>query len=281
MSFMFIGRNAISNVDFYVLDALDNVVNADAPPVATFYSFASNTQIFARTTTQVDVGLYRVVMSSVETSVPGLWYYIFTYTLGGIPQQYRVDVEIPSSSSTLYDKLSDNYRAVVDDTWLFFEDLFDSAIGGPHLKEYAQSSFGREKVAQLLKAGLGRLNTVAQPHSQYSLDANDFPFTEWGPVLVQATKVEVIKHLMRSYVEQPAADGVSAARLDRRDYLDRWRTIMDIESTDLKEQLETFKISAAMSGLRPSALVSGGLFGSIPPLNSPARRPRNMPYYIR
>jgi hypothetical protein len=280
--FRFIGRYSIANVDFKVVNASGVEVAADAPPVAEFRNYATGVQAWSRATTLLTApGTYRVVISSVETALPGLFYIMFPHTISGVAQTWRVDIEIPSTQSTTYDALSDGYRGIVDNVWESFTDMFDSAVGGPHLMMYSQSNFGRERVAQLMRSALGRMNTVSQPHQSYTIDGSaDFPFIEWGPLLEQATLVEVIKHLMRSYVEQPDAQGVTVARLDRRDYLQRWQSILDIEQKELDDGLSVFKMASMNLG-RGSILVSGGAYGNLTPYSNPARRPRNLPGFVR
>lgn len=136
---------------------------------------------------------------------------------------------------------------------------------------YAQSQFGRERVAQLLSQAMNILNTTSQPYQSYSTDPDSgFPFAEWGGLLTQATYIEVIKHLMRSYVEQADVQGVSLARLDRRDYLQRWETILRMEMDTFTPMLAIYKMAAMNLG-RSSILVGGGVFGNYGPTMNPAR----------
>lgn len=282
-SFRFISRFSITNLDFVVINDLGNQVAADSPPTATFRNYSTGAQVWQRATTLVaPPGTYRVTVSSSESSNPGLFYIDWTYAIGSVAQAYRTDIEIPATTSSLYASLSDGYQAVVDYSWARFEDLFDSDIGGPHLKMYAQSNFGRERVAQLMRTALNNLNSASQPHSTYSIDSTGtaFPFAEWGGILEQATTVEIIKHLMRSYVEQPEPQGVTPARLDRRDYLQRWREILDVETEEYKRQLSVFKMAQMNLG-RGSILVAGGIYGNVPAYNNPAVRPRSMPSWVR
>lgn len=282
-NFRFISRYSISNLDFVVIDSSGVAINADAAPVASFKTYASGTSVWSRATTLIQSpGVYRLTVSSTESANPGLFYVQWDYTIATVAQQYRTDIEIPSSSSPLYSTLSDGYQAVVDYAWQRFEDLFDSSVGGPHLLMYAQSNFGRERVAQLMRTALNNLNSAAQPHSTFSVEdgGQEFPHAEWGGILEQGTTVEIIKHLMRSYVEQPEAVGVTPARLDRRDYLSRWREILDVETEEYKRQLAVFKMAQMNLG-RGSILVSGGIYGRIPASSNPAQRPRNLPTWVR
>lgn len=279
--FQFVGRYSIQNVDFTVIDSMGAVANADAAPTVGLYNYATGALVVSRPSVQVtNPGVYRITLSSVETSNPGLWYLLWSYNFATVAQQYRTNIEIPSSTSKLYDTLSDGYRSIVDGVWMRFEDGFDSNVGGPHLQMYAQANFGHERVAQLMGIALKRINTASQPHTTYAMSAGtDFPFTEWGGILEQATAIEAIKHLMRSYVEQPAADGVNVARLDRRDYLSRWGEILEIEEKQFEDALAVFKLAQMNLG-RGSVLVSGGLYGSLHPTN-PTRRPRYLSGWVR
>lgn len=274
-NFLFVGRFSISNVDFTVTNDQNTIVDADTVPTIEFRNYATNALIWTRASTHVSTGVYRARLSSVETGNPGLYFILWQYILGGIPEQFRTDIEVPSSTSTAYNSLSDNARTVVDTVWRMFEDLFDSPLGGPHLANYAQTSFGRETVARLLEHAMGWLNTTSQPHQTYSIAQDDFPFAEWGGLLIRALYIEVIKHLMRSYVEQPDAQGVSPARLDRRDYMSRWQTMLELEQEEIKPMLTTYKMAAMNLG-RMSILTGGGVYGGFGPSMLPAR-PRMMP----
>lgn len=275
--FLFVARNSISNADLTVVDSLGVVVNSDGDTAtAQLVTYATSTVVFTRTCSKVATGVYRVTMSSVETATAGLYKLSFVYTLGGVPQVYSVDVEIPDATAPVYEALSDGMKNVVASVWMRFEDLFDSDIGGPHLRMYAQAKFGRERVAQLMRVAIERLNTVAQPHQSFDLYApSEFPYSQWGGLLAHATYIEVIKHLMRSYVEQPSAENVSSARLDRRDYLQRWEQVLQLETADLKAELDIFKMSA-MSLSSPAIQVAGGVYGNLW-RTTPVTRPRHRP----
>lgn len=88
--------------------------------------------------------------------------------------------------------------------------------------------------------------------------------------------IEALKHLIRSYVEQPEAVGVNVARMDRRDYMSRWQQVLEMEIEDFKGQMDVFKMAHMGLG-RPRVLVSGGVYGNFGPTRLPgsaAARPR-------
>lgn len=251
-----------------IQDAIESnsAVIPDTPP----------TTIFTRAATRVAVGLYEVPLDSSDTSVPGDYTVQWQYTIDGNPEQYLSFIQI-GASNPAYDNLPPEMKTVVDDVWIRFADLFDSPLGGPNLQTYFQSHFSRGRVAQLLKVAVGLLNTTAQPFQTYSIDMpGQFPVAQWGSLLEQALYVEVLKHLVRSYVEQPMFMGGNVTRLDRRDYMDRWKMVLDDERQTLKGQLDIFKISNMGLG-KPRVLVSGGVYGRYGPTRfagSVAARPR-------
>ena len=144
---------------------------------------------------------------------------------------------------------------------------------------YFQNNFGRDRISNpLLRIAVGRLNTMAQPMMTYTIEANQkpFPLDQWGPLLETTLYVETLKHLVRSYVEQPQFIGGQVTRLDRRDYMDRWASIQRDEEAMLERQLDVFKITHIGLG-RPRVLASGGVYGRYGPTRitgSVAARPR-------
>lgn len=238
---------------------------------------ATGTEVFERQATREGTGLYETSLTGEESGTVGNFRVEWSYSIGGVAETYTTYIAVGEVSPT-YDRLTPGLKAVVDSVWMRFADLFDSPYGGPNLQTYFQSHFGRERIAQLMRIGAGRLNTMAQPHQTLTVDGPtpNFPLDAWGPMLETATYIEVLKHLRRSYVEQPAFVGGNVTRLDRRDYLDRWGQILDDEEGMFKGQLDTFKIS--MMGLgKPKVLVSGGVYGRYGPTRfagSVAARPR-------
>lgn len=247
--------------------------------IVTLVNETAGTTVFSRPATHMGTGLYETQLTSAETSIPGNYRVDWTYALDGISEVYSTFIEV-GANSPAFDRLDPGMKALVEDCWIRFADLFDSPDGGPNLMTYFQTNFSRERLAQLLRFAMGRLNTAAQPHQTYSLEQNEgqgqFPIQSWGPLLEQALYVECLKHLVRSYVEQPMFVGGSVTRLDRRDYMDRWMSVLNMEEGLLTKQLEVFKISNMGLG-RPRVLVSGGVFGRFGPTRfagSVAARPR-------
>jgi hypothetical protein len=227
---------------------------------------------FVRTADHTGTGQYQVQLSPDDTAVLGNYIATWTYQLSGVLKIFNAYFGI-GGAEPAYDSLAPDLKQVVDNVWIRFADLFDSPSGGPNLQTYFQTNWNRGRIAQLMGFGVGYLNTMAQPYSTYT--ATSFPVAQWGSLLEQATLVEALKHLRRSYVEQPEYQGSSISRLDRRDYLQRWEDVLADEQVLLKQQVDVFKISQMMLG-KPAILVSGGVFGRYAPSTLPgtAGRPR-------
>lgn len=241
---------------------------------------ADNFTVFDRAADHVSTGTYSVTLSSDETSTVGPFRVDFLYSINGTPETYSVYLTV-GASDPFYDSLDPGFKSMIESVYIRFADLFDSPAGGPHLQTYFQSHFGRGRMAQLIRIAIGRLNTIAQPRTTYTLEGpGAFPFAQWGPLLEQALYVETIKHLIRSYVEQPemlVSQGIS--RADRRDYMQRWQAVLEMETDDLQRALDIFKMQHMGLG-RPRVLVAGGIFGQIaatPPTGAWEGRPRFYP----
>jgi 5-hydroxyisourate hydrolase-like protein (transthyretin family) len=223
---------------------------------------ADSVVILDRAATRADTGRYEITLSSAESQTSGNYTLRWSYTVATVPRFEDTVIEI-GRAEPFYDNLVPEMRALVDGAWMRFEDLFDSPFGGPNLQTYFQTRFDRGSAAKLLRVAVGILNTAAQPYQSFTIDGDGgaaFPVAQWGALLEQALYVEMIKHLRRSYTEQPIIQGSNVTRLDRRDYFDRWGIVLADEQAQLKSQLDTFKIRAMMLG-RPVVRVSGGVYG--------------------
>lgn len=136
-----------------------------------------------------DTGTYEFALTSAETAVPGLYLVYWDYRVGGTPQTQETYYEVGQRAPD-YDALPTKAKSVVENVYWRFADLFDSPIGGPHLQVYVQTNFGRQRLAQALRASLNRLNVWAQPIMTYSFDGShggkEYPYDQWGGVLEQA-----------------------------------------------------------------------------------------------
>lgn len=230
----------------------------------------TNTQVFLRDVAgggiiHPEEGAYVVTLTSEDTNAVGAFRLDWSYSIDGTPETYAIYLAI-GASSPVYDSLDPGFQGIIESVYARFADLFDSPLGGPHLATYFQSNFGRGRMAQLLRVAVNRLNTISQPFMSYSVDGPKvFPFAQWGGLLEQALYIETIKHFIRSFTEMPEwALGQGVSRADRRDYMQRWQAVLDMEAPDLKEMMDVFKI-AHMGLSRPRVLVAGGVFGQMAP----------------
>jgi len=178
-----------------------------------------------------------------DTDITGVYVWIAQFTLtSGEKRSYRDEFVVQDlllvPSVTQDDKIADQ-------VWLRLEDCFDSREGGPHLRDVTRAYFDKSKLHHFIREGLVYINnyppitqadvswfTTDVPTTDPAILAIDPTATETDPdqiVLVQATLLATIKHLMRSYVEQPNVVGANIQWMDRRDYLQRWQTIYQIE----------------------------------------------------
>lgn len=268
-------------VDVVGLKILQNQVPVDADNGVTLTMVSENSgnEVFSRLADHNATGDYSCTFNSVETSIPGTYTLMWVYLLAGQNEYYESGIEI-GPASPAYDPLVPEMKALVEGVVIRLADTIDSPGGGPNLTTYVQSKFGRGRIAELMRIALGRMNTMAQPYQSYTVDGDGgatFPYAQWGPLLESMTWAETLRHLIRSYTEQPQFIGSgNISRLDRRDYIDRWRQNLLDEESILKSQLDVFKISQMGLG-KPAVLISGGVYGRYGPTRmagSVAARPR-------
>lgn len=127
----------------------------------------------------------------------------------------------------------------IDMAWMFLEDCFDSDLGGPYLRDVTLANFDKKKMALLAPNALFTIG-IKPPATTYTID--NFPYTTAMPLLAKGLLIESVKHLMRSYTEQPLVTGAGQiSYFDRRDYLTRWQTIYTLEMEEFKHWLALFK----------------------------------------
>lgn len=177
-----------------------------------------------------DTGQYRVVAK-------------FTFTDGRI-QSTRSDFEVfdpfsppePADWTVLTEdeKLTAMENLIMDRVWERFEDLFDSEDGGPWMRDMTLAVFGPQKIKDFIPEAIFDIN-VYNPPTHFTIDKFALPVASTNLtnpdlfLLVQGTMVAAIRHLMRTYTEQPLPQGGQVTYEDRRDYLQRWGTMYQIE----------------------------------------------------
>jgi hypothetical protein len=271
--FFYVGRYTIQEMTYVTRGPDGQPVPPDLNPQVSMHTYSDGVELFSRMADPgTFVGEWIFTISSVESSTPGIYYLLWNWLLDGVPQIYRQDLEVPNEPSVAYQALSPEARHIVDRIWVRLADLFDSALGGPHLQEYAQTNFGRDRIAQLMQLAMNRITSRLQQPQQWNLYVDEgYPYAEWSGLLEQSLWIETLKHLHRSYIEQPTPQGVPVARLDRTEYYRRWAEVISLETGEFNEMLDVFKLSLMGLG-NVAVIVAGGVFGKMqPPLNMPAR----------
>lgn len=178
--------------------------------------------------------------------------------------------------STHYDALDERGRHVVDLVCDMFGDLFDNDEFGPFIGEF--TNYSKDRVAQLMEPALGNLMLMVKMGG-LKWTPTTFPYGNGtaSSALQLSLTCEVIRHLIRSYVEIPDTGRVSAPDIVRRDYLNRWQGILadyDNRLKDAGKKLEAEMYdSEASAGHYTKVLVDyPSMAGSYIPFNT-AERP--------
>jgi hypothetical protein len=201
----------------------------------------------------VDVENTNVAVPFYQTDEAGAYHAQVTFLMeDNVRRSSILNFEVVDPLETTGEATNDVDR-VVDRAWMKLEDLFDSQLGGPHVRDRTLQHFDREKLKRLLPDAFYGINNFYQPATSYNEES--FNFEGHGPLLAQALLVESIMHLIRSYVEQPNPLGGNPSYFDRRDYLQRWQSVLDAERTKLEQWLDLFK--RGQMGFDSSLLVSG------------------------
>lgn len=158
-------------------------------------------------------------------------------------------------------------ETLVDAVWLKIEDCFDSDEGGPWLRDMTLAYFDKRKIPEFVPEAMLDIN-VAPPETGVVLSEFTTPLPDGTPdpdmpLLTQGVLLSIIRHLMRSYVEQPNPTGAQVVFEDRRDYLERWGQIYQIELERYNRWLALWK--RKMIGLGHSKLLVGAKAGRLLP----------------
>lgn len=138
---------------------------------------------------------------------------------------------------------------IVDEVQLRLEDIFDSIEGGPWLRDQTNAQFDYSKVAAFIPEAMLDIN-VEMPPTNVTLDYFTMTTTDQhgnviqnpnAPLLVKAVLVLTIRHLMRSYTEQPVPQGGQIVWEDRTRYAQAWQAVYQIEHQDFEQKLRLWK----------------------------------------
>lgn len=188
----------------------------------------------------------------VDTDQTGLYVWAAQFVFAnGEKRTYRDEFKVNDPLATPPQTRS---TQVAEQVWLRLEDCFDSEVGGPWLRDMTLSWFEPSKIEQFVSEGLLLINmwppitnvdlsyfTVDVPDGDPALPPGSTQPDPDRIIVVQATLLATIKHLMRSYVEQPNPIGANIVWQSKRDYLERWGTIYQIENEWFKNILALWK----------------------------------------
>lgn len=210
-------------------------------PDGTDTSFSGTVNVdgscYLQYTGTTDVGLYKWTAQATLTT--------------GEKRTYRDEFQV---EDPLADPPVTQANEIAEEVWMRLEDCFDSELGGPWLRDMTLVYFEPSKVERFIPEGLLRVN-VTPPDTQLDLSYFTTDITATDPnlpsgtmmpdpdriIIVQGTLLAVIRHLMRSYVEQPEPQGANVVWQSRRDYLQRWQMIYTLEEAAFKEMTLLWK----------------------------------------
>lgn len=129
----------------------------------------------------------------------------------------------------------------VDIAWLKIEDCFDSEFGGPWLRDMTMRVFDKNKIREFGPTVLLQINQQ-MPFTDYTIDGFPWGSGDATALFGQGLLVETIRHLMRSYAEQPDVTGSPVAFMDRKRYEQSWQSVYTIEEQLFERWLNRWKL---------------------------------------
>lgn len=208
-----------------------------------------------------DLGKYSYNIGPQHTGQKGLLTAEWTYAVNDVTFTFMDYMEI-LDAMPMWDSLRDDTRFIVEQMSWHFGDLFDSTVGGPWLKENFQTHFNYERMAFLLGQAVMKFNVLAFPVTNYGVTADSPAIPDnYNSLMVWGGKLEVIRHLMLSYTEQPDFRNMQTTYTDRRDYMQRWKDILEEEKPEYERAVKLAKRDL-LSLSRGSLLVGGGIYST-------------------
>jgi hypothetical protein len=216
---------------------------ADITSVSFEVAKPDNTRVTTSGAVQAD-GSGLLLFNTTDTLGPYVALATFTLTPahGSLVKSARVDFEVVDP----FDSASPSQSYVIAlSAWAKIEDCFDTEDDGPWLRDMTNTYFTKEKMESFIDEALFFINQ-ANPPTQLGIGnfvsstTPPIPTTDL-PLIAQGTFVVVLRHLIRSYVEQPNPVGAQIAWHDRRDYLQRWQSVLQIEQAAFDKMLALYK----------------------------------------
>lgn len=133
--------------------------------------------------------------------------------------------------------------AAVREAWMFIEDCFDSEVGGPWLRDMTLANFDQSKMRQFIPQVLLTINNQ-MPFTTYT--ETSFPWVggDGQALFALGLLVQIERHLMRSYTEQPLESGAPVLWQDRTRYQQAWKAMYDVDYAEFKHWLNRWKLQS-------------------------------------
>ena len=129
----------------------------------------------------------------------------------------------------------------VDMAWLKIEDCFDSEFGGPWLRDMTLRVFDKTKIRELAPTVMLQINSQ-MPFTDYTTESYAWTNADATALFGQGLFVETVRHLIRSYTEQPEVISSPVAFMDRKRYAEAWKMVLDIENPLWERWLTRYKL---------------------------------------
>lgn len=208
------------------------------------------------------VGQYLVAPSVNDTAGHYRGVATFTYTDGpltGLVKSIPVDYDIADPFVRTGASPADD---AVDQCWMKIDDCFDSEFGGPWLRDMTMNVFDKSKIRGLIPEVLLAINQQ-MPYTEYTEGSYPYTLHDGNALMAQGLLVATIRHLMRSYTEQPDVTSSPVAFMDRKKYQQVWKAQYDVELVEYTKWLKQWKLRTY--DLSSSALLLGSKAGRMLP----------------
>jgi hypothetical protein len=131
--------------------------------------------------------------------------------------------------------------AAIDQCWMKIEDCFDSEIGGPWLRDMTLAVFDKTKINGFIPEALMDINQQ-MPMTDYNETTFPYGGTDSLAIMAQGLLVATLRHLMRSYTEQPDVMNSPVGFMDRKRYQQAWKAQYDVELAQWQKWLNRWKL---------------------------------------